>query len=115
MKTLIVGFVIVITVAGCSTMDDVKVSHPCDGPLTVVIAHLQGGGTLSDGSSAYLGKLWTEEAPPNEVSTLAGIVNLGADDLVRVTAHVTGWQSTLTRTEFRDMNGVVTLPPEACP
>ncbi len=114
-KILIVGLVITATATACSTMDDVKVSHPCDGPVTVILYHLQAGGTFSDGSPGYLGKSWKEVAPPDKVTVIAGLVNLGADDRIEVVIDVSGWEVEFTRAEFHDRDGLITLPPEACP
>jgi len=98
----------------CSTMDDVKVSHECAGAVTVFVAHLQPG-TFSDGSPGYLAKTWNEVVPPNEATVVASIVNMAADDLVRVAVEAAGWEIEHTRSELRDHDGLITLPLEACP
>jgi hypothetical protein len=115
LRTAAATLALVVVGAGCSTMDDVKVSHPCDEELTVTLYHLQAGGTVSDGSPGYLGKGWTEPAPPNDVTRIAGLVNMGADDFVQVIIHGSGWEIDLTRSELRDLDGLITLPSEACP
>lgn len=109
---IVAAMALSVLAAGCSTMDDVKVSHPCDGPVTVFINHLQTG---SDGPPRYVAQTWTEVVATDEVSVVAGIVNLGANDLVRLVVDISGWDVEITRAQLRDRDGLITLPPEACP
>jgi hypothetical protein len=110
-KILIVGFVVVITAAGCSTMDDVKVSHSCDGPVTVLIDQIQVDGV----GSRYVAETWSEVTGPDGASVVAGIVNMGSEDLVALYVDISGWRTALTRSELRERDGLITLPLEACP
>jgi hypothetical protein len=110
-KTLIAGLAIAVTATACSTMDDVKVSHLCDGPVTVLIDHLQ----VDDAGSRYVAQTWDALAGPGEISVVAGIVNMGSEDLVALKVDISGWQTELARRELRDRDGLIMLPPGACP
>jgi hypothetical protein len=109
---LIVGLVVAVTTTACSTMDDVKISNPCDGAVTVLIDHLEPDGT---GGPTYVAATWDALVGPDEVAVVAGIVNMGSDDLVSLYVDISGWNTGLTRSELRDRGGLITLPPEACP
>jgi hypothetical protein len=99
--------IVCCVLTACSTMDDVNVSHPCSTPISVSVAHIQASGAVTAGGAAV--------ADPGVVTTVAGIINLGGDDLVEVTATSTGWITQVTRAELRSQDHVVALPAEACP
>ncbi|MBT8216300.1 MAG: hypothetical protein HKN74_08825 [Acidimicrobiia bacterium] len=105
-----------LVLSACSTMDDVAVVHGCPASVRIITAHLQPGVAFVGGEAetAYRGKLWSETVPPDQVTRLAGIVNMGPDDLVRVSTDF-DWERTLTRSELRDLDVPIELPPEACP
>ena len=110
-RTLIVGVGLALVTAGCSTMDDVTISHPCDGPVTVLIDHLEPDGS---GSPTYVAGTWNTVGSPGETSMVAGIVNLGAEDLVALYVDISGWELELTRTQLRERTASSRFP-EACP
>ncbi|NNC91962.1 MAG: hypothetical protein HKN80_05680 [Acidimicrobiia bacterium] len=100
-----VGLALALT--GCSTMDDVKVSHSCDTPVSVTVARVASPGSTDQVDQAIVA--------PSEVTVVTGFINMNADDIVHLTADGSGWEIELTRSELRDRDGVITLPPEACP
>jgi len=105
-----------LVLSACSTMDDIEVVHGCPSPVRIIVAHLQPGVAFVGGETetAYRAKLWSETVPPEQVTRLAGIVNLGPDDLVRVSTDF-DWELTLTRSELRNLDAPIELPSEACP
>lgn len=100
--------VLALTAAGCSTMDNVNVSHACDDPVSVTVLHIIG-------SPGFTDRVDQATVAPNEVTTVTGIVNMSGDDLVHLTVDASGWMTELTRSELRDRDGLITLPTEACP
>ena len=102
------SFVLAVAAAGCSTMDDVKVSHACEDSVSVTVAHIIA-------SPGYTDRMNQATVAPDEVTTVTGIVNMSGDDLVSLTVDASGWETELTRAELRDRDGLITLPAEACP
>ncbi|MGI9647573.1 MAG: hypothetical protein ACR2OI_03545 [Acidimicrobiia bacterium] len=92
--------------ASCSTMDEVTVIHDCGEPVTVTITHL----TDSAPPQAYV-KL----VPPGTPTVVGGIINLGGDHLLLIDAGPTIWELLLSGDQLRDLDGPITIPPEACP
>ena len=117
MRIRVIGAIaLALVMTACSTMDDVEVVHACPTPVRIILAHLQPGVAFVGGETetAYRAKLWSETVPPDLTTRLAGIINMGQDDLVRVSTDA-DWERTLTRTELRDLDAPIELPPEACP
>ena len=105
-----------LVLAACSTMEDVEVVHRCSAPVRIITAHLQPGvrSVGDETEPAYRARLWSETVPPDLVTRLAGVANMGPDDLVRISTDA-DWERTFTRAELRHLNTPVELPPEACP
>ena len=117
MKIRVIGAVaLALVLSACSTMDDIEVVHGCPSPVRIITAHLQPGvrSVGDETEPAYRAKLWSETVPPEQVTRLAGIVNLDPDDLVRVSTDF-DWELTLTRSELRNLDAPIELPSEACP
>jgi len=96
-----------LALAACSTLDDVKVFHQCDAPVSVTVLHIVAAPGSTD-------RVDLATVAPNDVTVVTGIVNMSADDLVQLTVETSGWQVVLTRAELRDRDGLIDLPSEAC-
>lgn len=95
------------TLASCSTMDEVTVIHHCGAPVTVTVTHLSGGPGPPE---AYV-----KPVPTGIPTLVAGIINLGGDDLLLIDAGPTVWELLLSGDQLRDLDGPLTIPSEACP
>jgi hypothetical protein len=106
LSLLTASLLLATILTGCSSMDEVTVIHRCGAPVTVTVTHL----TDSGPPQAYV-KL----TPPDTPTLVAGIVNLGGDHLLLIDAGPTVWELLLSGDQLRDLDGPVTIPPEACP
>lgn len=108
MKRLTLASVIVaMGLTACSTMDEVTVVHACGVPVTVTVTHLAGGSGPPEG--------YVKTVPTGTPTLVAGLINLGGDDLLLIDAGPTVWELLLSGSQLRDLDGPVTIPPEACP
>lgn len=92
--------------AACSSTDEVTVIHRCGEPVTVTLTHLTDSGPP---------QTYVKLAPPDTPTLVAGIVSLGGDHLLLIDAGPTVWELLLSGDQLRDLDGPVTIPPEACP
>ena len=114
MRVRVVAFAFIVGLTACSTMDDVEVLHECAGTIEVVVTH-RSAIKPEGGAQKYWEQTYRGEAPPGEVTTVAGIINLYRHDLVRVEVEGSTWKRELSRQELRAIGGPIEIPTAACP
>ena len=111
MKNLVLLLVVVLglSLGACSTKDEIRVENICDRPVTVDVIE------IPEGLTAENSFVQSAVVLPGTTAVVAGLVNFGGEDRGILEVLETGWSFNFNDSIFEAQDGLVVLPPAACP